>query len=87
MLPARWLPLVTSVRAAFSYLLGGQPVQRGSGDVEHRQINVDLSAMMDFVLYHRTQPFPNRDGSTFRGRTFAIEFIVAEARDDLETFS
>src|SRR5438552_11106994 len=53
--------------AARAYFFRGQSVQRRRGDADHAEHQIDLRAMMHFVLDHRAQPLPHRDRRA-RGR-------------------
>src|ERR1700757_2459451 len=53
--------------APLPHLLRSQPVQRRRLHPQHRQIQINLPAMMRLMLDHRPQPLPAGNGSAVGG--------------------
>src|SRR5690242_12155585 len=70
--------------AAVAYFFRGQAVQGRSGNTEHCEIEINLAAMMDFMLHHRAQPFPYRNRSAARRFALALQIGVSEAGKDFD---
>jgi hypothetical protein len=68
-------------------LFRGEAIEWGSGDVEESEVEIDLTAMMDFVFDHEAEPLPCGDGSGVRSLAFALEVGVREPGENLQGFS
>src|SRR5580704_5150105 len=60
-------------------LFGSESVDRRSGRFYQRKININLTAMMDFVLHHGAQPLPHGDGSAVGSGAAALKIFRREA--------
>jgi hypothetical protein len=64
--------------AALGDLLGSESVDRRSRRFEQRKININLAAMMDFVLHHGAQPLAHWDGSAVGSGAAALQIFSCE---------
>jgi hypothetical protein len=67
-------------------LFGGAAVERGSGNFEDGEVEVDLAAMVDFVFGHEAEPLPGGDGSVAGSGAFSLKVGVGEAGKDFDGF-
>src|SRR4029450_13595510 len=72
--------------AALKKLLFRQTVKRRRAHAEHREHEVELSAMMNLVLDHRAKPLPRRDARPRWCRAPAVERLRRERAIDVQRF-
>src|SRR5262249_34847435 len=65
-----------------AHLLGGQTINRRRRDIEHRELQVKLSTVVDLVFDHQAQPFPDRDRRASGSFALAREIGVVEPAEN-----
>src|SRR5215468_12734275 len=72
--------------AARADFFGSQAEDGRSPDAEHAQIDVNLAAMVRFMLRHRAEPLPGGDVASAWCLTFLLQVVVRQLRKDLDGF-
>lgn len=73
--------------AVFAYLFFGESVERRRRNFQHGEINIDLSAMMDFVFDHQAEPFPKCDACAVGSGRFFVQVGVGDGGENFRGFA
>ena len=72
--------------AALANLFFGEAVEWWRGNFKHGEININLSAMMDFMFDHEAEPFPEGDACAIGSDCFFVEIGVGERAENFHGF-
>src|SRR5579864_7609637 len=73
-------------RRNFLQLFRGHSVERRHGDAEDPEVCVKLASVVDLMLRHRAQKFPDGHGRPIGGGALAQQVLVAKPREDAHGF-